>query len=76
VKRLHAHLCHQPVATNHPVNGGDVSTLRQIPGHTTLEMVKLYVNLGWAHPNRRRLSQLCAAPPLGLSCLGLDALLG
>ena len=49
VERLHAHLCRHTFATNHPVNGGDVFTLQQIPGHTTLKVVKRYVNLASAH---------------------------
>lgn len=49
VRRLHAHLCRHTFATNYLVNGGDVFTLQQILGHTTLEMVKRYVNLASAH---------------------------
>ena len=49
VERLHVHLCRHTFATNYLVNGGDVFTLQQILGHTTLEMVKRYVNLASAH---------------------------
>lgn len=49
VKRLHPHLCRHTFATNYLVNGGDVFTLQQILGHTTLEMVRRYVNLSSAH---------------------------
>jgi len=49
VKRLHPHLCRHTFATNYLVNGGDVFSLQQILGHTTLEMVRRYVNLASAH---------------------------
>jgi len=45
VKRLHAHLCRHTFATKFIINGGDVFTLQQILGHSTLEMVRHYVNL-------------------------------
>jgi site-specific recombinase XerD len=40
VKRSHAHLRRHNLATNCLTNGGDVFSLQQIPGHTSLEMVK------------------------------------
>ena len=49
VKRLHAHLCRHTFATMFLMNGGDVFTLQQILGHSTLEMVRRYVNLVSSH---------------------------
>ena len=49
VARLHAHLCRHTFATRFLVNGGDVFTLQQILGHSTLEMVRHYVNLAANH---------------------------
>jgi len=45
VQRLHAHLCRLTFATIFLTNGGDIFTLQQILGHSTLEMVRHYVNL-------------------------------
>jgi site-specific recombinase XerD len=39
VERLHPHLCRHAFAAKCLVNGGDVFTLQQILGHTTLEFV-------------------------------------
>ena len=49
VARLHAHLCRHTFATRFLINGGDVFTLQQILGHSTLEMVRHYVNLASTH---------------------------
>lgn len=42
VERLHAHLCRHTFATNYLLNGGDIFSLKEILGHTTLEMVNRY----------------------------------
>ncbi|MDO9334315.1 MAG: tyrosine-type recombinase/integrase [Dehalococcoidales bacterium] len=49
VERLHAHLCRHTFATRYLINGGDVFTLQQILGHSTLEMVRHYANLASSH---------------------------
>jgi integrase/recombinase XerC/integrase/recombinase XerD len=49
VPRLHAHLCRHTFATRFLINGGDVFSLQQILGHSTLEMVRHYVNLASSH---------------------------
>ena len=49
VYRLHAHLCRHTFATRFLINGGDVFSLQQILGHSTLTMVSHYVNLASSH---------------------------
>ncbi|MFC1965226.1 tyrosine-type recombinase/integrase [Chloroflexota bacterium] len=49
VCRLHAHLCRHTFATRFLINGGDVFCLQQILGHSTLEMVRHYINLASSH---------------------------
>ena len=46
IERLHAHLLRHTFAVNDLLNGGDVFSLQQILGHTTLDMVRKYVTLG------------------------------
>lgn len=49
VTRVHPHLLRHTFALNYLVNGGDVFSLQQILGHTTLEMVRRYVSMTSAH---------------------------
>jgi len=44
VERLHAHLCRHTFAINYLLNGGDIFSLQQILGHTSLDMVRLYLH--------------------------------
>ena len=46
VKRLHAHLFRHTFAVRFLMNGGNVFSLQQILGHTSLEMVKRYCQFG------------------------------
>jgi site-specific recombinase XerD len=44
VTRLHCHLCRHSFAINYLMNGGDIFSLREILGHTTLDMVNHYLH--------------------------------
>ena len=44
IERLHAHLCRHTFAINYLLNGGDIFSLKEILGHTTLDMVSHYLH--------------------------------
>ena len=44
IPRLKAHLLRHTFATRYLDNGGDIYSLQQILGHTSLEMVKKYIH--------------------------------
>ncbi|MDI6815372.1 MAG: tyrosine-type recombinase/integrase [Dehalococcoidales bacterium] len=74
VKRLHPHLCRHTFATNYLINGGDVFSLQQILGHTTLEMVRRYVTLASAHVTvqHRKFSPMDRISLVGVKLLPID----
>jgi integrase/recombinase XerC len=44
VERLHTHLCRHTFAINYLLYGGDIFSLKEILGHTILEMVNQYLH--------------------------------
>jgi site-specific recombinase XerD len=44
VNRLHAHLCRHTFAINYLLNGGDIFSLKEILGHSSLDMVNHYLH--------------------------------
>lgn len=44
ITRLHAHLCRHTFSVNYLLNGGDIFTLQEILGHTSLDMVRHYLH--------------------------------
>lgn len=49
IDRLHPHILRHTFATKYLMNGGDIFSLQQILGHTSLEMVRKYSHLASAY---------------------------
>lgn len=49
IDRLHPHMLRHTFATKYLMNGGDIFTLQQILGHTSLEMVRKYSHIASAY---------------------------
>lgn len=49
IDRLHPHILRHTFATKYLMNGGDIFSLQQILGHTSLEMVRRYSHLASAY---------------------------
>jgi integrase/recombinase XerC/integrase/recombinase XerD len=60
IDRLHPHMLRHTFATKYLMNGGDVFSLQQILGHTSLEMVRKYSHIASAYMinNHKRFSPL------------------
>lgn len=60
IERLHPHMLRHTFATDYLINGGDLFSLQQILGHTSLEMVKKYSHLASSYiiSNHKKLSPL------------------
>lgn len=49
IPRLHAHLFRHTFAVKYLMNGGDVMTLRNLLGHTSLTVTQNYMHLAQSH---------------------------
>lgn len=49
IDRIHPHILRHTFATKYLMNGGDVFSLQQILGHTSLDMVRKYSHLASAY---------------------------
>lgn len=60
IERLHPHILRHTFATNYLINGGEIFSLQQILGHTSLDMVRKYSHLASSYiiSNHKRLSPL------------------
>ncbi len=60
IERLHPHILRHTFATKYIINGGDIFSLQQILGHTSLDMVRKYSHLASSYviSNHKRLSPL------------------
>lgn len=53
IDRLHPHILRHTFATKYLMNGGDIFSLQQILGHTSLEMVRRYSHLASAYTTKK-----------------------
>lgn len=60
IDRLHPHILRHTFSTKYLINGGDIFSLQQILGHTSLEMVRRYSHLASSYlvQNHKRFSPL------------------
>jgi len=60
IDRLHPHILRHTFSTKYLMNGGDIFSLQQILGHTSLEMVRRYSHLASAYvlKNHKKFSPL------------------
>ena len=45
IKHVHPHMIRHTFATQYLVHGGDAMSLQKILGHSSLEMVRIYVDM-------------------------------